>query len=606
MSAAEASLRKFLGKPLEKTAEGSQSQPLNATNSTAALPLTFGVELEFILAVHNEECAASGFSWLYAPPKSTSARSALEETQLRTLGSGRHNDESAEERRHRIYPVLTWTSRILENHGLDHVVAINNHTDVQRWGIVPEITANAQGWDELIKLLPDRVRRATLEQWNASGVEMVSRVLRAPDHTRTRVLHSDPALVEIKNYLTAVHGNHNTPWGAFVNKTCGLHVHVGLDPKLSDAGILPLDVLQHLSYMLVQFETSISALHPRGRRALADTRFGTGSMLGSNLLGVRQARHICDKVPPLLLEKIQDRIFGEDMTIEELAILMSETMKAVPRLAEVRADRYKFVNFTRLIGPTKDNGARTIEFRQHDGSLDADEIGRWVTFVTSLVRAAERLAARSKPASPDSPSVMSRQRALKIHMELPFARKQGNKYKIKCQKQTNEYDRLFNLMEMPRLDRDYWIGKYELYNPEEVFGKDELLTISTADCPVCLDEEFRTPMGSPILARIPDEFTTPESTIPVEEVDRLRMIWGIRRSVPIEGESGPEGQENELPYHLGQEEVTANEKFFEESVAKPEEKQEALRLSDRKDRSSPSGKRRHTGQDGPSSKRRSP
>jgi hypothetical protein len=489
---------------------------------------------------------------------------------------------------------------------LDHVVAINNHTDVQRWGIVPEITANTQGWDELIKLLPDRVRRATLEQWNANGVEMVSRVLRAPDHTRTRVLYSDPALEEIRKYLTAVHGAYNTPWGAFVNKTCGLHVHIGLDPKLSDAGVLPLEVLQHLSYMLVQFENSISALHPRGRRALADTRFGTGSMLGSNLLGVRQARHICDKVSPPLLEKIQDRIFSEEMTIEELAILMSETMKGVPRLAEVRADRYKFVNYTRLIGPTKDNGARTIEFRQHDGSLDADEIGRWVMFVTSLVRAAERLAARSKPASPDSPSVMSRQRALEIHMELPFARKQGNKYKLKCRKQTDEYERLFDLMEMPRLNRDYWMGKYKLYNPEEVLGEDELLTISTADCPVCVDEGFRTPTGSPVLARTPDEFRTPESTIPVKEVDRLRMIWGIRRSVPIEGDSGYEGQENEPPYRPGKEVVTANENFFEESVTKVEEKEEALPLSDTKDRSSSSGKRRYAGQDGPSSKRRSP
>ena len=40
--------------------------------------------------------------------------------------------------------------------------------------------------------------------------------------------------------------------------------------------------------------------------------------------------------------------------------------------------------------------------------MDAEEISRWALFVTRLVRAAERLAAESKPASPVSPSFMRR------------------------------------------------------------------------------------------------------------------------------------------------------------------------------------------------------
>ena len=56
-----------------------------------------------------------------------------------------------------------------------------------------------------------------------------------------------------------------TCWGACANTSCGMHVHVGLDPNLSQAGLLPLDVLQYLSYMLVLFEISISELYPRGR-----------------------------------------------------------------------------------------------------------------------------------------------------------------------------------------------------------------------------------------------------------------------------------------------------------------------------------------------------
>jgi hypothetical protein len=609
MSAAEASLRKFLGEPL--ATERSQSQTPAANIPAAALPLTFGVELEFILAVQHEEFAAPAFSWLYAPPEVSSGQSELEKTQLRTLARKDSARLSRAERQHRVYPQLTWASRILKKHGLDHVVATGKLTDVQRWGIVPECTANAEGWTELISKLPDRVRTATLEQWDAKGVELVSRVLVTPDHNQTRYMHSDPALEEIGSYLKAVHGTHNTPWGAFVNKTCGLHMHVGLDPRQSNAGMLPFDLLQHLSYMLLQFEISISALHPRGRRALADTRFATGSMLGSNTLGIRQARHVCDKIPMPLLEQIQDRIFSEDMSIEELAILMSQSMRGAPQQAAGFTDRYKFVNFERLIGDPGDNGARTIEFRQHDGSLNADEIGRWVMFVTRLVRAAERLAARSKPASPDSPSAMSRQRVLEIYMKLPFARKQGSKYKLRCQKQTNEYERLFDLMDMPRLERDYWMGKYKLYNPEEVLGDDELLSISRDDCPVCADEKNMnllqgspvTPTSSPSLARNPEGPTTPESSIPFEEVERLRVIWGIRRSAAVEGESSDEGDENSPPFRPGIGWKTTNSDFFDKDVAELGEKQEALCLSATVGRSSPS-KRRSAGQDSPSSKRR--
>ena len=74
-------------------------------------------------------------------------------------------------------------------------------------------------------------------------------------------------------------------------------------------------------------------------------------------------------------------------------------------------------------------------------------------------------------------------------MELPNPRVQGNKYKqLECKTQSDEYERLFNLMDMPQSERDYWMQKYMLYNPEEVRAKDELASISTTDCPVCAYE----------------------------------------------------------------------------------------------------------------------
>ena len=91
--------------------------------------------------------------------------------------------------------------------------------------------------------------------------------------------------------------------------------------------------------------------------------------------------------------------------------------------------------------------------------MDAEEISRWVLFVTRLVRAAERLAAESKPASPVSPSFMSREDALQ---------------KQQWKKQSEKYERLFNLMDMPRSEREDWIQKYVLYNPEEAYPLPDL------------------------------------------------------------------------------------------------------------------------------------
>ena len=487
---------------------------------STALPLTIGVELELILCTARKEYTSPEFAWLHAPGESPEDE----------------NEWSSMERTFRYTPQLMWASRILKCRGLDHVVEGNKHTEVQKWGLVPEISAKIDGWEEVSKHLPDRVYENTLAQWDAAGVELVSRILQAPNYTDSQVLHSDPALVEIRKYVEALLGTSQTPWGAYTNASCGLHVHVGLDPNLSQAGLLPLAVLQHLSYMLLQFETSISALHPRGRRALADTMYTTGCMLGSNSMGLRQSRHVCDKVPLPLLKSIRDRIFSEDMTIDKLASLMSETARNVPY---PEPSRFKFVNFFRPLDHK--NPAKTIEFRQHDGSMDAEEIGRWVLFVTRLVRAAERLATESKPASP-----------------------------VSCSKQSDEYDRLFNLMDMPQPEREYWIQKYTLYNPEEAYFEAEVASISTTDCPECADEAYvpvwnnktnSSSENSPVLPYSPRLPSTPTVPIPLEEAERLRTVWGIYRSEHTEGESGDEGVEDE-PSSRWSNGDTTHEDFF--------------------------------------------
>ena len=48
------------------------------------------------------------------------------------------------------------------------------------------------------------------------------------------------------------------------------------------------------------------------------------------------------------------------------------------------------VNFMYLL---RDEGARTVEFRQHEGCLDGEGVKWWVLFLVGLVGLAARLAA---------------------------------------------------------------------------------------------------------------------------------------------------------------------------------------------------------------------
>jgi hypothetical protein len=71
-----------------------------------------------------------------------------------------------------------------------------------------------------------------------------------------------------------------------------------------------------------------------------------------------------------------------------LALLMGSTdQDGVP------SARYKFVNFQKSKQPrVLDYQPQTVEFRQHHGSLDAAEIGRWACFLMALMGAAEKRA----------------------------------------------------------------------------------------------------------------------------------------------------------------------------------------------------------------------
>ncbi len=320
------------------------------------------------------------------------------------------------------------------------------------------------------------------KNWIQGRHELVSRVLTAPDKLTFGTFKCSRAMKEIESYLQAIHGTSTDPWGAFVNKSCGFHVHVGRTYPDSDA-MLPLPVLQHLAYLLVQFEELITALHDQDRRSRGN---GDSRFVASNLMGIRRSEHWCRRIDELDLAMAQKKIFSKNMTAHILAKMMDTDITPYDRfggrVSGGRLTRYKFVNFQRL---TQTGDAKTIEFRQHKGTVDFDEISHWVHFILSLVRAAERMAKdpTGLHSSPVSPVV-----------RMSFRRKQAAKYTIRCAKLRDEFERLFALLEFDEETRCYWHQRFVQLNPAEVLRveEDENGVEWIADdgrCPACSQED---------------------------------------------------------------------------------------------------------------------
>ena len=170
-----------------------------------------------------------------------------------------------------------------------------------------------------------------------------------------------------------------------VNVQCGLHVHVGL----TNGQCIPLKALQCLAFATVVFEEQLDKLHPLRRcegnsntksnqlafHTVAKTK-GTKMIAGT--YGSR--RHIRIQSVP----SIRDEIFKRRNRAQLERLIGNE--------------RYSRVSFEHI---SDRHGLRTVEFRQHAGSLDATEIMHWVVFCNALVRWEYRLAEHGESCLPE-------------------------------------------------------------------------------------------------------------------------------------------------------------------------------------------------------------
>jgi hypothetical protein len=186
------------------------------------------------------------------------------------------------------------------------------------------------------------------------------------------------ALDQVREVLSALKHQFNDGinFRFFTNETCGMHVHVGTQQrdghngktKMENAGH-PFDICRNLFTVCALFEKQIHSAFPLSR---VDNRYGF----------------------PLSywLRGTGDVYAGVD-AIEDCSTYydICDLLKGYP------TPKHVAYNILNLVDPLK--GYKTVEFRQHQGTVDPDEICSWVMFVCGLMRLSYRAGKAGFPVS---------------------------------------------------------------------------------------------------------------------------------------------------------------------------------------------------------------
>lgn len=143
---------------------------------------------------------------------------------------------------------------------------------------------------------------------------------------------------------------------AFVNTSCGLHVHIGNRKKG-----FSLQTLKNFCMLTAMFEQQLNSLHPAHRIGNHHVKGPSAVFGGQNPWENMQRIQRCD-------------------TKSDLVLLYANN--------EGRPDRCFAYNLCPMVsGPHK-----TIEFRQHEATLDWSKITNWIQVVGGIVDAMHRIS----------------------------------------------------------------------------------------------------------------------------------------------------------------------------------------------------------------------
>lgn len=172
------------------------------------------------------------------------------------------------------------------------------------------------------------------------GVEVISRVLQYEDESWVGEVDQ---VLGVLHKLNKPSGRHRV----LPNLTCGFHVHVGQGP----AGF-SLEEMKRVLMLVTAFEHQLDQLH--GVSRIDETAYIKGA-----------AAHLTEHLG----------------TAGTLPDWLRELGNFIPQEFPDKKYAYNFYNCGYI-----ESRHRTIEFRQHRGTLDRKEIHAWIDVVTSVVR----------------------------------------------------------------------------------------------------------------------------------------------------------------------------------------------------------------------------
>lgn len=443
------------------------------SQSQGKLPLTFGVELEFLLAMR---CRLQQ----YFPQYNWLTRESLHDPHdARNSNMDEPTDwaDCAEEDDSPSPDGLWQVSKIFADQGAEVRAVIDAKRDDEdfdkfsRWSLCPEMAVpnprTAADFSNWANGLVDEEHKRLL-WWNFSGLELVSPALPAPEIDPRNF--KPKGLVELGGYLkffTHSEQYPTAPW-MFISRpeVSSMHVHVGVQPQLEKQINIPIDVLRHVAFLCIFFEDTITMLHDPHRHSYPNSKCRHHAISNRILLKAETTRdriHLCKLGPPFDPYEAFLKIFdfqhadNEGRAVQELTQALASKKHTYDR----EWYRTLFVNFENIANPYDKESKQTIEFRQHAGTFNQQDVNQWVIFVTSLVRTAERLMEQYTPLENfhNIPSnlvnrIIERYGGDEHRKWLAF--QAAAKYSHVFKQEKRSLKQLFDIMQMPIHRRRFW------------------------------------------------------------------------------------------------------------------------------------------------------
>lgn len=154
-------------------------------------------------------------------------------------------------------------------------------------------------------------------------------------------------------------------------------------------------MIAHLAFLAVVFEDELARLHPVSRRDGANLEIKRNRAMFALECAEPVDRAVTEfdtDGSPRTVYKKHSPVYKPLTEIKTTLEGIHQATNSEVAFHRLVGDKQQLVNFT-YSSRSKEQGAATVEFRQHRGTLDPDEVTHWVQHCLAMVRLAQRYAA---------------------------------------------------------------------------------------------------------------------------------------------------------------------------------------------------------------------